>query len=95
MDFYFCGKYINTDYDDKYVERAMFGVVPLFRGFDGRYGFLLIPTPGGQKERKRKKKTTFIKNTNSIVNKREKLLKPIKSHHHKLKNYLKKACLRA
>jgi len=31
MGFYFCGKYINTDYEDRYVERAMFEAVSLFR----------------------------------------------------------------
>jgi len=28
VDFYFCGKYINTDCESKYVERAMFEAVP-------------------------------------------------------------------
>ena len=39
MSFYFCDKYINTDCDDKYIERAMFEVVPLFWGFNDRYGY--------------------------------------------------------
>ena len=30
MGFYFNDRYINTDCDDKYIERAMFEVVPLF-----------------------------------------------------------------
>jgi len=30
MGFYFCGKYINTDCEDKYVERAMFGSISFF-----------------------------------------------------------------
>ena len=39
MGFYFCGRYINTDCDDKYVERVMFEAVPLFQGFDDHYGY--------------------------------------------------------
>ena len=39
MSFYFCGRYINTDCDDKYLERAMFEAIPLFRDFDHRYGY--------------------------------------------------------
>ena len=34
MRFYFYGKYINTDCDDKYAEWAMFEAVSLFWGFD-------------------------------------------------------------
>jgi len=30
MGFYFCGQYINTDDDDKEVERDIFTVVPHF-----------------------------------------------------------------
>ena len=39
MGFYFCGKYMDTDCDDKYVERAMFEAVLLFRGFDDHYRY--------------------------------------------------------
>ena len=39
MSFCFCGKYINTDCDDKYVEHVTFEVVPFFWGFDDRYGY--------------------------------------------------------
>jgi len=39
MDFYFCGKYIYTDCDDKEVERSMFVVVPYFRGAYDCYGY--------------------------------------------------------
>ena len=31
MGFYFCGRYINTDADDKNVERDMYAVIPYFR----------------------------------------------------------------
>ena len=37
MGFYFCGIYKYCD--DKYVERVMFEVVSLFRGFDYCYGY--------------------------------------------------------
>ena len=39
MGFCLCDKYINTDYDDKYVERAMFEIIPLFKDFNDRYGY--------------------------------------------------------
>ena len=39
MGFYFCERYINTDCDDKYVERAMFDAIPFFQVFDDRYGY--------------------------------------------------------
>ena len=32
MGFYFCGKYIYTDCNDKESERSMFAAVPYFRG---------------------------------------------------------------
>ena len=32
MRFYFCGSYINTDADDKEVERDMHGAIMYFRG---------------------------------------------------------------
>ena len=37
--FLFLCKYINTDCDDKYVERAKFDTVSHFRCFDDRYGY--------------------------------------------------------
>ena len=33
MGFYFCGKYIYTDGDEKEVERDMYAALPYFRGF--------------------------------------------------------------
>ena len=39
MGFFFCGKYINTDCEDKYVERAMIGSISFFRGFNDHYGY--------------------------------------------------------
>ena len=34
MRFYFCGKYINTNCEDKYIKRAIFEAVPFFRSFN-------------------------------------------------------------
>ena len=39
MSFYFYGKYINTDCENKYVERALFEAIPFFWGFNNRYGY--------------------------------------------------------
>ena len=39
MDFYFCGKYIYTDCDDKEVEWSMFAAVSYFQGAYDRYGY--------------------------------------------------------
>ena len=39
MCFYFCGKYINIDCDDKEVRKSMFASVPYFRGASDRYGY--------------------------------------------------------
>jgi len=39
MGFYFCGRYINTDADDKNVERDMYAVIPYFRGSENHIGY--------------------------------------------------------
>jgi len=39
MGFYFCGQYINTDADEKKVERDMFKAVPHFLGSNDRYKY--------------------------------------------------------
>jgi len=39
MRFYFCGKYIYTDGDEKEVERDMNAALPYFRGFYDRDGY--------------------------------------------------------
>ena len=39
MGFYFCGKYIYTDGDEKEVERDMYAALPYFRGFYDQDGY--------------------------------------------------------
>ena len=39
MDFYFCDCYINTDVDDKKVERDMYAAIMYFRSSDDHYGY--------------------------------------------------------
>jgi len=39
MRFYFCESYINTDTDEKKVERDMFTAVPYFWGSNDHYGY--------------------------------------------------------
>jgi len=39
MGFYFCGKYIYTDRDEKEVERDMYTAPPYFRGFYDQDGY--------------------------------------------------------
>ena len=39
MNFYFYGKYINTEADDKEVKRDMYAALPRFRGSDDQYGY--------------------------------------------------------
>ena len=39
MNFYFSEKYINTEADDKKVERNMYVTIPYFRGSDNQYGY--------------------------------------------------------
>jgi len=39
MEFYFCGRYINTDADDKKVERDMYATIPFFRGSSDHYEY--------------------------------------------------------
>ena len=39
MDFYFCSRYINTDVDDKDVERDMYAVISYFRGSNDHIGY--------------------------------------------------------
>ena len=39
MAFYFCGRYINIDADEKEVEQDMFTVVLHFWGSSDRYGY--------------------------------------------------------
>jgi len=39
MNFYFCGKYIYTDGDEKEVERDMYAALSYFRDYDDQYGY--------------------------------------------------------
>ena len=39
MKIYFCEKYINTEADDKKVERDMYATLTCFQGFDDQYGY--------------------------------------------------------
>jgi len=39
MKFYFCGRYINTNADDKEVERDMCAAIPYFRGSNDHDGY--------------------------------------------------------
>jgi len=39
MKFYFCERYINTDADDKKVERDMYTAILYFRGSNDHYGY--------------------------------------------------------
>jgi len=39
MDFYFCGRYINTDVDDKKVKQDMYATIPFFRGSSDHYEY--------------------------------------------------------
>jgi len=39
MGFYFCGKYICTDGDDKEVERDMYAAISYFWDFNDRCGY--------------------------------------------------------
>jgi len=39
MEFYFCGKYINTEGDEKQVERDMYAVLSYFRGSNDHDGY--------------------------------------------------------
>jgi len=38
MGFYFCGRYINTDADEKKVERDMYAALTCFRGSNDHIG---------------------------------------------------------
>jgi len=39
MKFYFCGKYINTEADDKEVKRDVYAALSCFRGSDDQYEY--------------------------------------------------------
>jgi len=39
MKFYFCGKYINTEADDKEVERGTFAALSCFWGSDDQHEY--------------------------------------------------------
>ena len=39
MTFYFCGRYIDIDTDEKEMERDMFTAVPHFWGSSDHYGY--------------------------------------------------------
>ena len=39
MRFYFCGKYIYTDGDEKEVEKDMYATLSYFRGSNDQYGY--------------------------------------------------------
>jgi len=39
MKFYFYGKYIDTDGDEKEVERDMYADLPYFQSFNGQDGY--------------------------------------------------------
>jgi len=39
MKFYFCGRYINTDADDKKVERGLYAAITFFRGSSDHYEY--------------------------------------------------------
>jgi len=39
MSFYFCGRYIYTDGDDKEVERDMYAAIPYIRGSNDHDGY--------------------------------------------------------
>ena len=39
MGFYFCGKCILTDSDEKKVEQDMYAALPCFQGSDDLYGY--------------------------------------------------------
>ena len=39
MDFYFCGKFIHTDGDEKEVERDMYAALPYFQSSNDHNGY--------------------------------------------------------
>ena len=39
MDFYFCGKFIHTNGDEKEVERDMYAALPYFQSSNDHYGY--------------------------------------------------------